>query len=307
MSDAVRVIPQRVALELQLVMIAGGEPAGGLLEVRYRRPPGGGMGQLWHDCHRGKAIAETIQGLGQRTDVYVGCAPRRHRHGGTEAIERVWVLWADLDTQEAIEACARFSPAPSVLISSGTGKHGYWPLLKPLTPPHARIALRRLAHTLEADMASAEAARILRPAGTFNHKTSPPRPVVCERLELDAYNAADVVGHLPDPPTPARPMRPPAPRTIDDPLLAIAPPIYVAALTGRDVGRDGKCSCPFHDDRTPSLHAYPTAEQGWTCFGCGLGGTIVDLGAALYSIDPRGAGYHAIRERLEHDLRVAAR
>lgn len=298
-------IPQRDALELQLAMIAGNEPAGGLLEVRYRRPEGG-MGQLWHDCHRGKAIAERIEGLGQGTDVYVGCAPRRHRHGGTDAIERSWALWADLDTQEAIDACARFSPAPSLLIRSGRGRHAYWPLLKSLAPPHARLALRRVAHALGADIASAEPARILRPAGTLNHKNDPPRAVICERLELDAYDPADVVGRLPDPPAPVRREPSSTLRQVDDPLLAISPPVYVAALTGRDVGRDGKVACPFHADRTPSLHAYGDPARGWTCFGCGRGGTIIDLGAALYGIEPRGSGYHEIRQRLEADLRTKA-
>lgn len=300
-------MPQHDALELQLLMVAGAEPAGGLLELRWRRPEGG-MGQLFHDCHRPRAIVETIQGLGRRTDVYVGCAPRRHRHGGAEAIERVWALWADLDTREAVEACERFEPAPSILVRSGTGRHAYWPMLKPLTPPHARIALRRLAHTLGADMASAEPARILRPAGTLNHKTAPPRPVICERLELDAYNAGDVVGRLPDPPAPPRREPLPGDRrpTTDDPLLEIEPAVYVEALTGRDICNDGKVACFFHEDRTPSLHVYPTPEQGWACYGCGRGGTIIDFGAALYGIEPRGRGFHEIRERLEADLRTKA-
>ena len=53
-----------------------------------------------------------------------------------------------------------------------------------------------------------------------------------------------------------------------DPLRQIEPVIYVAALTGREAGRDRKVSCPLHPDRTPSLHVYTAPEDGWFCFGC---------------------------------------
>ena len=36
-----------------------------------------------------------------------------------------------------------------------------------------------------------------------------------------------------------------------------------------------RARCPFHDDRDPSLVAYP--DGGWYCFGCGEGGDVIDL------------------------------
>jgi hypothetical protein len=77
---------------------------------------------------------------------------------------------------------------------------------------------------------------------------------------------------------------------------------HVTALTGQVIGRDGKIACPFHADRTPSLHVYETAEQGWACFGCDRGGTVIDFGTHLYGLEPRGRGYHEVRERLLADL-----
>jgi hypothetical protein len=81
--------------------------------------------------------------------------------------------------------------------------------------------------------------------------------------------------------------------------------VYVHALTGQRVGRSRKVSCPLHQDRTPSLHAYETAEQGWYCFGCGRGGSIYDLAAALYGLSPRGSDFARLRGLLHE--RFAAR
>ncbi|MGI8597501.1 MAG: DNA-primase RepB domain-containing protein [Thermoleophilaceae bacterium] len=294
-----------MALGLYLDALFGAEPAGGLVEVRYRRGDGRpGMGQTFHAWpqERGGA-AEMIGRLGRSVDTYIGVAPRRRRHGGREAIERVHVLYVDCDSEAAIEGLERFSPPPAIVVGSGSGRHAYWPLWPPASPDEAERANRRLAHHLGADMVATDASRILRPPGTLNFKTDPPRPVEVERLVIKVYTVEEVAGHLRDPepsrPAPRRLTPPSAPGR--DPLLAIAPPIFVELLTGRQVGRDGKAICPFHAagaERSPSLHAYATPEEGWTCFaGCG-GGTIIDLGALLYGIEPRGAGYHEVRRRL---------
>ena len=41
---------------------------------------------------------------------------------------------------------------------------------------------------------------------------------------------------------------------------------------------------PGHEDSAAdggSFHVYPTAEQGWYCFGCGRGGDVYDLAREL--------------------------
>ena len=186
-----------------------------------------------------------------------------------------------------------------MVVASGGGKHAYWSIWPPLAPDRLERANRRLAHALGADMRATDCARILRPPGTFNHKTGEPVPVEIERLNVEVYEARAIVEGLPDPPAPRRRERPPAARLAsDDPLLGIPATVYVEALTGREVGRDSKVRCPFHDDHTPSLHAFDDPARGWACFGCDRGGTIIDFGAALWEIEPRGAGYHEIRRRL---------
>lgn len=94
----------------------------------------------------------------------------------------------------------------------------------------------------------------------------------------------------------------------EDVLLTIDPPTYFEALTGEEVPPNGMVRCPLHEDRTPSCKVYPDAARGWHCFGCQRGGTIIDLGAGLYGIAPRGAGFLELRRRLADALlgRVAA-
>jgi hypothetical protein len=289
---------------LFLAALAGSTGRGELLELRYRLDDGQRMGQVFERPDRLRGLATRAIMLGRRTDVYVGCAPRTRRHGGRDAIDRTFVLWADCDGEQAVAALAEFEPSPAIVIASGTGSncHAYWPLTAPLARDELEHANRRLAHALGADPASADAARILRVPGTLSHKHDPPTRVDAIRLEADRrVDASDVVGSLPDPPAPA-PMRativPVAPRG-DDPLLAIAPEVYVRTLLGVDVPRHRKVPCPFHEDRHASLHVYEAPQRGWYCFGaCRRGGTIYDLAAPLYGYTARGEDFLRLRAEL---------
>jgi hypothetical protein len=73
-------------------------------------------------------------------------------------------------------------------------------------------------------------------------------------------------------------------------------------LLGQTVPRSSgmvRCPLPGHEDRTPSCRV---TSDVFYCFGCGRGGSIVDLGGLLYGLEPRGAGYREICERLESEL-----
>ena len=259
------------ALVAYLALLAGREPAGGLLEIRYRQPDSPQrMRQHWHPAAHPAGAASEILELAKRTDVYVGVAPRRHRHGGRSAIERSWVLWADLDQTDTDAPTTSLPVAPGIVIGSGTPghRHLYWPLAQSLSGPEAQRANGVLARALRADTGAVlNAATILRPPGTRNFKHAPATAVTLERFEPRAHTAAQILQGLPtDPDTPTRTA---APRvSTPDMLLAIEPARYVQAVTGLQVPRSRKVSCPFHEDRTPSLHVYPQAAQGWACFGC---------------------------------------
>ena len=284
-----------------LQVLAGDSDPGELVELRYRLDDGR-MGQLFYSPGRLRGLATRALMLGRRTDVYVGCAPRTRRHGGRDAVARAFVLWADCDGEHAAAALERFQPQPSIVIASGSGRncHAYWPLTEPLEREQLERANRRLAHALGADPASADAARILRLPATYSHKHQPPVPVEARRLDGDQrMPAADVVGGLPDPPRAPRAVAAPPVQQGDDPLLAIAPDVYVQRLLGVEVPRHRKVRCPFHADRHASLHVYESTERGWYCYGrCRRGGTIYDLAAPLYGYDARGEDFRRLRAEL---------
>ncbi len=120
-------IAARIGIRAYFDMLYAGSAPGSLIEVRYRLTGGQrGMGQCWHRADRAETLVETVEGLGRRTDTYVGVAPRSHRRGGRDAVRELHAVWVDCDTSESIELLARFPARPSMIVRSGSGVHAYW-------------------------------------------------------------------------------------------------------------------------------------------------------------------------------------
>ena len=49
-----------------------------------------------------------------------------------------------------------------------------------------------------------------------------------------------------------------------------------------------KACCPFHHEKTPSFHIN-AIKQVYHCFGCGVGGNVIDLVKGLVNTDFVGA------------------
>jgi hypothetical protein len=292
----------RAAIRGFLGGLFDGALAGTFVELRFRS--GRGMGQYFREVGQLPRVEARIAQLARTTDVFVGVVPRRRRGGGrADLVEEAAVAWADCDGAEAVEALRRFHPRPSMLVASGGGcnRHAYWFLREPVEVNALERANRRLAVALAADPASTDGARILRPAGSLSFKAGPPVPV--SLLFLDPgprLSLTELVGGLPEAPAEPSPVRRVRVPRVDggDPLLAIPPPVYVERLTGRRPNRDGKVRCPFHDDRSPSLHVFERPERGWFCFGCRRGGSIYDFVALLWRVNPRGADFLGLRHEL---------
>jgi hypothetical protein len=317
----VRIATQHLSgAERYLRMLSAFAPPATLLEIRYRAQ-GRDLARFFLDAHDPEA-ASTIVRLGQRTDVYVGCAPRVRKRGTREDIAPTALLWVDCDGPAAVAALLSFQPAASMIVTSGSSKHtntrtdaeglanahGYWALTHPLSAEELHDANRRLATALGADTRCADPPRILRVPDTLNFKADPPRPVRLRQYTSTRYQPAEVLANLPPSLTLHAARRP---QTLaggpdgDDPLLAIEPARYVQMLTEREPGRDGKIHCPFHPDRTPSFHVYRTPGRGWTCFGCTtpsgklLGGDIYTLASLLWDIPTHGPSFLELQSRLD--------
>lgn len=62
----------------------------------------------------------------------------------------------------------------------------------------------------------------------------------------------------------------------------------ICAMYGYKPNRAGFIHCPIHNEKTPSLRIY-SGEGGWHCFGCGVGGSVIDFVMHIFSIDFRQA------------------
>jgi hypothetical protein len=161
-------------------------------------------------------IVDHLAQLAPTTDVYVGVAAldgravppdERATHRGTAAQALLLpALYLDVDVagpghaatdlpataDEALGALAEdFPPRPTMVVGTGGGLHLYWCLKEPLEVGDAasRVAAATLLGRLQVTVQShwrrrgwrldavAELARVLRPAGTLNHKVpAAPRP-----------------------------------------------------------------------------------------------------------------------------------
>jgi hypothetical protein len=303
---------RHVGAGLYLQMLGAYAPRRALLDVRYRTRRNE-LARFFLDIHATEA-ASTLTRIGQRTDVYVGVAARLRRRGRRQDIAPTPLLWADCDTPGAVAALLVFHPAPSMIVTSGSGEpphanaHAYWALTRCLTVQELEDSNRRLTYALGADPKCADAARILRVPGTLNFKHLPPRPVRLHAYGEARYRPVEILTALPPLPEPqATHQRGCVHRRgdVEDPLLLIAPVDYVPVLTGREPARDGKIHCPFHADRTPSFHVYRDPQDGWTCFGCStpsgrpLGGDIYTLASLLWHTPTCGRSFLRLRSRLD--------
>ena len=169
-----------------LDVLTAGANAGELLELRYRLTDADGLGRYFEPVGSAHALATRALILARTTDTYIACAPRLRRGGTFGDVAASAVVWADLDTPHAVERLERFSPAPAVVIASGTDTnvHAYWALTERASAQDLASTNRKLAHALAGDGGSVtNAAAILRPPGTRNHKHEPPTRVEALQLE----------------------------------------------------------------------------------------------------------------------------
>src|ERR1035437_1643598 len=189
----------------------------------------------------------------------------RRRAGGRDAVSRSPLVFVELDAAASERLLDRSPAPPSMLVTSGTRGHvhAYWLLREPVSAQAAQEANRMLALRIGGDLASVDAARILRPPQTFNHKHCPPIEVRLQLLDPQrAYRLEELTAGLEDQAAKRgadkmcqvlaserarRGRQAGVGDLVHEQLREIPASEYVARLTGRQPNREGKISCPFHD------------------------------------------------------------
>jgi hypothetical protein len=173
-------------------------------ELRHRD-----RGDRWskdfaRDPERLDSIAHRRVSQGRET--FVGVIPRasaKYEHQCEYRPARA--LWADCDTARAVAKLAMFEPDPTAIVHSGgldgdvPRAHAYWRLDAPLPAEDVRRHTLRLAHHLEADVKSTDAAHVLRIPGSLSFSSG--RVARLRRFTGETHELANLTGGLADAPT----------------------------------------------------------------------------------------------------------
>lgn len=295
-----------------LLSIIAGRDTEGYFDVRCLGR-GGRVVEQWFPLHDHDATRRFVYEKSRALDVYVGAAPRFRRKGGKADIQHSWALWVDCDEEKSagcVDRLHTFRPRPTIVVNSGSGMncHAWWALSEPLTEKWLERANERLRYRLGPTLDKcSNLDRVLRPAGTLNHKHNPNVPVVVKYMTDSVYTVNDVAKNLADPPA-KPPAKPRHDTHSDDPLLGVSAERYYTVLTGRPVGR-GNVRCPFPahhggEERSPSMRLYDNGT--FFCFGCSVGGSVFQFGAHLWNMGTRGSAFIELCDRLQHELGVVS-
>ncbi|MGA2928723.1 MAG: hypothetical protein ABSG43_22585, partial [Solirubrobacteraceae bacterium] len=128
-------------------------------------------------------------------------------------------------------------PLPALGVDADTGE-----VLEPIEHANARLA----AH-LGADSKCVDRNRLLRVAGSPNHKRGRWARIVDADLAMSPYPITELVGRLADNRHQTRSPRPASPLDSDDPYKQIPAADYMPKLAGRTPDRHGKVRCPARE------------------------------------------------------------
>ena len=179
----------------------------------------------WFRCRDRDQACMVIAEKSQNYNTYVGMGLRKAicqpvGRGTSDDVGAIGGLWVELDHAAGVHAATNL-PTPfqlmkfiaslpfqfSLLIDSGGGFHGHllwkelWILDTATEQAQAALLLRRLQRTIQiAALArgwkvdsTADLARVLRPAGTFNYKSGTPQLVTIAEETAIRYNPSDLM------------------------------------------------------------------------------------------------------------------
>ena len=115
-----------------------------------------------------------------RANLYFGVCPRsKVGDAADHSIRTVRCVWCDIDRTTVAQACRRWHaaaiPQPSIIVSSGTGIHGYWLLERSLDSNDDRTRLRAMLPGFYASFDGDHVqnlSRVMRLPATLNYKNA---------------------------------------------------------------------------------------------------------------------------------------
>jgi putative DNA primase/helicase len=163
-----------------------------------------GMLSRWYRAHERRRLVQFIAGMAPQHGIYVGvglrngeCYPSLHRRGKNSDIAAIPGVWIELDhskgrhasvalpgPEELLAFVEGFPFRPSLIIDSTGGLHLYllfkeaWHLDSPQDRQSEACLLRTFQYTVQSRAqakgwhvdSTPDVSRVLRPAGSFNHK-----------------------------------------------------------------------------------------------------------------------------------------
>jgi len=144
-------------------------------------------------------VYEIAGKVGEKANVYFGVSARLGKDGHKESVARCRAVWADIDgksfpggKEDALAAVDSFVFAPSFVVDSGNGFHGYWLLVEDAKPTDAEDLMKEIGACVNGD-STWDASRVLRVPGSFNVKGNVPIPCVLVQSRPDLkYNLDDL-------------------------------------------------------------------------------------------------------------------
>ena len=170
-------------------------PEGLFLELRCIHPTDGQVRSLWTDVHNLKATLEQAKKLNEQGyGIYYAPCLRSEQKGNESTSRLLPALWIDIDCddddqqrKQGLNKLKTFDPAPSIILNSGGGWHGYWLLNEPFmleTDEHKNkvsAILKGLFTALDGDEGYVKSvASIMRLPST--HNTKPERDNACVQI-----------------------------------------------------------------------------------------------------------------------------
>lgn len=79
---------------------------------------------------------------------------------------------------------------------------------------------------------------------------------------------------------------------------------FIEEQTGHDfhkIGRQYRCLCPLHEEKTPSFFAWKGSDDVWAfkCYGCGRKGTIIDFCLSYFKLEKPVQALSVLAEKSE--------